>query len=126
LFDLGRIKAFSSLESLERDGLIIDPAFTPQVMVLLGLVPVHFSVRTPKGQRVYKEVSVRASYWSLDIARGKRANGKTFTDFDFQLRGISVVRKAIEMMARVYLQSEEQNRRDKGLPVLEHQNPDFD
>lgn len=51
-------KTREALAFLEHEGLAIDPAFAPGLMVLTGLIPVHFSIRTPKGQRIYKEFSV--------------------------------------------------------------------
>jgi hypothetical protein len=106
-----------SLAFLEREGLVIDPAFTPELMVLAGLVPMHFSVRTPKGQKVYREIRVNAPMWSLDITRGNK-NDRPFTDVEFRFRGIEIVRKAIIAMATQYLDSEEELRRSKGQPVL--------
>jgi hypothetical protein len=102
---------------LEEEGLVIDPAFTPEFMILLGLVPMHFSVRTPKGERVYREIRVNAPLWSLDVTRGSKG-GRPHTDFEFRFRGIEIVRKAITAMATQYLESEEKIRIDKGKPVL--------
>jgi hypothetical protein len=83
---------------LEEEGLAVDPAFTPELMVLAGLVPMHFSVRTPKGERIYREIRVNAPRWSLDITRGSKG-GQPHTDFEFRFRGIEIVRKAIAAMA---------------------------
>jgi hypothetical protein len=43
-------KTRDALAFLEREGLAIDPAFAPGLMVLTGLIPVHFSIRTPKAR----------------------------------------------------------------------------
>jgi hypothetical protein len=110
-------KTNDALAFLEREGLAIDPAFTPELMILAGLIPMHFSVRTPKGERIHKEISVNAPLWSLDIVRGTRAE-RPYTDFEFKFRGIEIVRKALTAMASHYLESEETTRRTRGQPVL--------
>lgn len=110
-------KTEEALGFLEEEGLAVDPAFTPELMVLAGLVPMHFSVRTPKGERVYREIKVNAPLWSLDITRGSK-NGRPYTDVEFRFRGIEIVRKAITAMATHYLESEERVRRGEGQPVL--------
>lgn len=111
-------KTKEALGFLEEQDLAIDPAFTPELMVLVGLVPMQFSVRTPKGERIYREIKVNAPLWSLDISQGNK-NGENFTDVEFRIRGIEIVRKAITAMATEYLESEEDNRRRKGQPVLQ-------
>jgi len=110
-------KTRDALDFLEQEGLAIDPAFAPGLMVLTGLIPVHFSIRTPKGQRIYKEICVNAPYWSLKIARGRNEDGP-FNDVDFRFRGIEIVKKAITAMATQYLDSEEEGRRRNGQPVV--------
>jgi len=115
--EMAQSKAREAFTFLEEEGLVVDPAFTPELMVLAGLVPMHFSVRTPKGDRVYREIKVNAPLWSLDITRGSKG-GQPHTDFEFRFRGIEIVRKAITAMATQYLESEEKIRRGKGQPVL--------
>jgi hypothetical protein len=119
-------KTRDALAFLEHEGLAIDPAFAPGLMVLTGLIPVHFSIRTPKGQRIYKEICVNAPYWFLKIHRGRNADGP-FNDVDFRFRGIDIVKKAITAMATQYLDSEEEDRRRNGQPVVRrHQAPQLD
>jgi hypothetical protein len=115
-----------ALQFLEEEGLAFDPGFTPGLVVLAGLIPMQFSVRTPKGERIYREIKINAPMWSLDIGRGRR--GEThFTEVDFTFRGILIVRKAITAMASQYLDSEEDMRRAKGERVLKRKGrPDFD
>ena len=38
-------------------------------MILLGLIPLRWSVRTPKGQQVYQEIKVATGLWSLEIQK---------------------------------------------------------
>jgi hypothetical protein len=119
-------KTRDALAFLEHEGLAIDPAFAPGLMVLTGLIPVHFSIRTPKGQRIYKEICVNAPYWSLKISRGRNDDGP-FNDLDFRFRGIEIVKKAITAMATQYLESEEEGRRRHGQPVVRRPRaPQFD
>jgi hypothetical protein len=119
-------KTEEAVDFLEAEGLAVDPAFTPELMVLAGLVPMHFSVRTPKGERVYREIKINAALWSLDVTRGTK-NGRPYTDVDFRLRGIEIVRKAITAMATHYLETEEKVRRNKGQPVLRRKgSPELD
>jgi len=115
--EVAQSKAQDAFSFLEDEGLAVDPAFTPELMVLAGLVPMHFSVRTPKGERVYREIKVNAALWSLDITRGTR-RGRPHTDIDFHFRGIEIVRRAITAMATQYLESEEKVRKSRGQPVL--------
>ena len=110
-------KTRDALAFLEQEGLAIDPAFAPGLMVLTGLIPVHFSIRTPKGQRIYKEICVNAPAWSLKISRGRNDDGP-FNDVDFRFRGIEIVKKAITAMATQYLDSEEEGRRRNGQAVI--------
>ncbi len=120
--DVAQDKTNEALAFLEQQGLAIDPAFTPEFMVLAGLVPMHFSVRTPKGERVYREIKVNAPLWSLDIVRGTR-NAQRYTDIEFKFRGIEIVRKAITAMATQYLESEEKVRHAKGQPTIRRKGP---
>lgn len=115
--EVARSRTDEALDFLEQEGLAIDPAFTPEFMILAGLLPMHFSVRTPKGERVHKEISINAPLWSLEIVRGARAE-RPYTDFEFKFRGIEIVRKAITAMASQYLEAEEATRRARGKPVL--------
>jgi len=124
--EIAHSKTVEALGFLEEEGLAVDPAFTPELMVLAGLVPMHFSVRTPKGERVYREIKVNAPLWSLDITRARK-NGRPYTDVEFRFRGIEIVRKAITAMATHYLEAEEKVRRSNGQPVLRRKgSPELD
>src|SRR6266851_3857291 len=103
-------KRVSENELLEDEGLTIDPAFTPELMVLAGLIPIYFSVRTPKGERIYREIAINAPMWSLNIAR-EQENHRPFTNIEFHFRRIEIVRKAITATATQYLESEASLRR---------------
>ena len=116
------LKTAEAFDFLEAEGLAIDPACTPEMMVLVGLIPMSFSVRTPKGERIYREIKVNAPLWSLDLQRGTK-NGRPFTDVEFKFRGIEIVRRAITTMAIQYLEAEEEQRRKKGQPLLKRKAP---
>lgn len=116
-FEVAQASTFEALNFLESERLAIDPAFTPELMVLAGLIPVHFSVRTPKGERIYRQIRINAPMWSLDIARGRKED-RPFTDIEFRFRGIEIVKNALTSMATQYLESEENVRRAKGQPLL--------
>jgi hypothetical protein len=107
-----------ALRLLERAGLVIDPAYTPELMVLIGLIPVHFSVRTHFGERVYREIKINAPSWCLNVSRGK-AHDQRFTDIDFRFRGVDIIRKTITSLAAEYLDAEDESRRKSGRPVLD-------
>lgn len=104
---------------LERKGWAINPGFTvfPELMVLFGLVPMQWSVRTPEGERVYREIRINAPLWSLNIDR-IRDGKKKWTDWQFNFRGISFIRGILQRFAEQYLASEEQARRLEGQPTL--------
>lgn len=121
-FGVAREKTLEALSFLEQEGLAVDPAFTPEIMVLAGLLPMHFSVRTPQGEHLYREIKVNAPMWSLDVMQGSK-NGRPYSDVEFRFRGIWIVRKAITAMAAQYLESEEGIRRDRGQPVLPRGGP---
>jgi hypothetical protein len=67
-------KTDDALTFLENAGLVIDPAFTPELVLLAGLSPMQFSVRTPKGERIYQEIKIDAPMWCLNIYRGCTKN----------------------------------------------------
>jgi hypothetical protein len=116
----------AALSYLEDNGLVVDPAFAPGLMVLAGLIPMHFSVRTPKGEKLYKEIHIDAPLWSLDIARGQKKD-RPYTDVEFRFRGIGIVRKALTAMATHYLEAEESIRRGRGQPLLKRRGtPELD
>jgi hypothetical protein len=91
-------KTERALSFLESENLAVDPVATATAMVLIGLVPVRLSVRTPKGERVHKEISISAASWSLDVKRGVD-KGQPFTDFDFHFRGIQAVKSLLLNLA---------------------------
>ncbi len=108
------------LRFLEDEGLVIDPWITGTtgVIVLLGMVPVRWSVRTPRGQRVYREISVRAGLWTLDIHKLRRGE-KQVTDWEFHFRGVNAVRRLLRGLAEEYLAIEREDRQDRGKPNVE-------
>ena len=108
-------KTDTALHRLEVGGLAFDPAFVPGLVVLAGLVPMQFSIRTPEGERIYKKVTVQAPAWSLCVELGKDGGGKKFTDIDFHFRGVQQVRHIIGVLAASYLVAQEGARRDSGL-----------
>jgi hypothetical protein len=91
---------------LDQEGLAVDPPFTPDLMVLAGLVPMHFSVRTPDGERLFREIKIDAALWSLALSRGRR-DGIPYTDVEFRFRGIEVVRNAISAIADQWLATQD-------------------
>jgi len=126
--DLGTAQRWANetLAFLEKEGLVVDPAFTPELMLLAGFVPMHFSVRTPKGERLYRQITIDAPLWYLEITRGSK-KGRPHTDVEFRFRGIEIVRKAITSMATHYLEAEEKVRRSKGQPILRRKgSPELD
>ena len=110
-------KTDDALTFLENAGLVIDPAFTPELVLLAGLSPMQFSVRTPKGERIYQEIKIDGPMWCLNIYRGSTKD-KPFTEVEFRFRGLEIVRKAIVAMATQYIESEEKLRRSEGRPCL--------
>ena len=76
------------------------------ILVLAGLFPWHCSVRTQKGEGVYRHITIKATLWSLDIAWGTK-NERAFTDTQFRLRAIGIVRTAIMAMAAHHLEAQE-------------------
>jgi hypothetical protein len=120
--DIALSKTVDSLAFLEAEGLAVDPAFTPEFMVLLGFVPMHFSVRTPKGERILRELRIDAPLWKLDIDWGTQ-DDRQFRDVRFKFRGINLVRSALTAMATNYLDSEHKIRKSKGLPTVPRRGP---
>src|SRR5439155_26250392 len=88
------------LRYLESEFLVVDPALTGTagLMVLLGLVPVRWSVRTPKGQQVYRQIKIHAVLWSLEITK-KKPGEKSGTEWDFRLRSVNVIKRALKSFA---------------------------
>ncbi|MGA7498893.1 MAG: hypothetical protein WBX00_19355 [Isosphaeraceae bacterium] len=107
------------LTFLETEQLVIDPALTGStgLMILFGLIPLRWSVRTPKGQQVYREIKVASGLWSLEIQK-KRRGEKRLTDWDFRIRGVNVVKRVLKELAEEYLRLEERDRVDEGRPGL--------
>jgi hypothetical protein len=96
---------------------VIDPAFTPELVLLAGLSPMQFSVRTPKGERIYQEIKIDAPMWCLNIYRSGTKD-KPFTEVEFRFRGIEIVRKTVAAMATQYIEAEEKLRPSEGRPCL--------
>jgi hypothetical protein len=113
-----------ALAFLENEDLAIDPVLTGALMVLAGLVPVRFSVRTPKGERVNKQYRWGALYWSLDIKKGNKT-GTPFTDIDFNFRGVHAVKNSLLSLAKDFVASEEGQRTARGKKILPRP-PDLD
>lgn len=119
-------KTAEALEFLEAEGLAIDPAFTPEFMILLGFVPMQFSVRTPKGDRIHRELKIDAPLWKLDVNWGTQGE-REFRDVHFEFRGIKLVRSALTAMATNYLEGESKIRQGKGQPTVPRRGrPTFD
>jgi len=110
-------KTDDALTFLENAGLVVDPAFTPELVLLAGVIPMQFSVRTPQGERIYQEIQIDLPMWCLNIYRGSTKN-RPFTEVEVRFRGIEIVRKAIVAMATQYIESEEELRCSKGRPYL--------
>jgi hypothetical protein len=121
-FDIAQRITLDAFDFLEAENLVIDPAFVPGMMVLLGLLPMHFSVRTQKGERVYREIKINAPLWSANFTKGLK-KGRQFTDVEFKVRGIEIVRRAITAIATQYLESEGHIRENAGHPVLKRNAP---
>lgn len=102
---------------LEREGLAIDPVFSAGLMVLAGLIPVHFSVRTPKGEDVHREIKVNATLWSLSLTK-IATKEKSFTDVEFKFRTVGLVRKMIQAVAKEFIEGEEEARVNDRKPIL--------
>jgi hypothetical protein len=120
--EVARSRTQMALAFLEDEGLAVDPVFAPGLMVLAGLVPVHFSVRTPKGDRILRGVKIHAPMWSLEVqkvSQGDHAN----LDFDFRFRAVAMIRSALTALAAQYLDSEEGTRWSKGKPILKPSGP---
>ncbi|KAA0141025.1 hypothetical protein FYZ48_07060 [Gimesia chilikensis] len=109
-----------TFRALENNGLVIDPGITGAagIMVLLGLVPVRWCVRTPKGQRVLREVRIRAGLWSLDMQQVRKGK-KISTDWDLNIRGVDFTKKVLTMFCKEYLATEVRERDRLGLPNIE-------
>jgi hypothetical protein len=92
------------LSNLEKVGLVRDPWSTGAagVMVLAGLVPVRWSVRTPMGQNIYRDIKIKAGLWTLDIKKYRRGK-KKWTDWDFNFRGYRTVRRLLKVFAEDFL-----------------------
>jgi hypothetical protein len=104
-------------QKLEQEGLAIDPGFTPELMVLVGLVPMQFSVRTPQGEDVIRRISIKAPLWRLEIDRIKRGR-KMINDWQFEMRGVNFVRSVIKTLAEQYITSENEARQESKQPYL--------
>jgi hypothetical protein len=117
-----RRKTAEALETLEKLSLVVDPACTSALMVLVGLIPVHFSVRTQPGEGIYREMKINAPAWCLNVSR-RRDRGKTSTDLEFRFRGVDIIRKVITSLAAEYLDAEDGWRSERGRPLLERGGP---
>jgi hypothetical protein len=102
---------------LEDDGLIVDPGFlTPELVLLFGLMPMQWSVRTPQGEKVYRRIRINAPLWTLEIDRRRDRRAKT--DWAFEFRGLAFVRNLMRTAAEQYLAAEDASRREHGRPRL--------
>lgn len=103
-------RAIIALDTLEEDGLVIDPGITETgLVVLAGLVPIRWSVRTPRGEDVYREIKIQAPFWDIRIQK-RRRGPKKWSDWDFNIRGLHVVKKVLRLLAEEYLEAEEEIR----------------
>lgn len=109
-----------AFQTLEDRGLVVDPGFTPDplLIILLGMLPVQWSVRTLEGERILRQINVVAPLWSLRIATAKRG-GRPNRDWEFELRGINFIRNLLTTMAQHYLNSEFNSRHGDDKPTLE-------
>jgi hypothetical protein len=119
---IAKDKTEKAFAFLEQRGLVVDPAFAPGLMVLAGLFPMHFSIRTPMGERVYREIRINAPMWSLRILRGRKKD-RLYTDIELDIRGIDLVRTVLTAMATKFLDSEEALRLRRGQPVIRRPGP---
>ena len=83
------------------------------LMVLAGLVPIRWSVRTPRGEDVYREIKIHAPFWDVRIQK-RRQGRKKWSDWDFNIRGLHVVKKVLRLLAEEYLETEEETRVQSG------------
>jgi hypothetical protein len=114
-----------ALQKLEREGLLVDPWFMPlpsefpqEAVLLFGLIPMQWSVRTNAGERVYREIRIDAPLWSLSIDRVREGRRKPFTNWSLNIRGVSFIRSLLRRAALAYLGIEEQTRREESRSML--------
>ena len=88
-------RSAAALQDLERAGLVYDPGFVPSLdlIVLLGLLPMQFSARTPKGEKVLRKYHVAAPLWTLEVEQHTRA-GHPLTDWAFEFPWDSVCQRS--------------------------------
>mgnify|MGYP000542093375 CR=1 FL=1 len=107
-----------ALKRLESMGLVVDPAILDDgLIVLVGLVPVSWSVRTKPGEEIAREVRVRAAFWDLEIERRTPKAGKPYKNWAFNLRGMNHVKRIIKAITKEYIKTEDSLRESEGLPT---------
>jgi hypothetical protein len=100
------------LNYLEQNGLAVDPIGTPELMVLVGFIPMHFSVRTKKGEKLYREFKLNAPYWRLGWTWG---DGR-LVELDADLQVVLVVRKLLEVFGQSAAEEDRRARDRYDLP----------
>jgi hypothetical protein len=103
---------------LEMRELAVDPFYTPELMVLLGFVPVHFSVRTKRGERVYREVKMNAPYLSARASWEKSKSGKREFNFEYSIRLVQIVRAALNALGVTCAEQELIERERDSRPIV--------
>lgn len=101
----------NAMKSLQDKGLIIDPPWLQgfgfgitTFVILLGSIPMNFSIRTEKGENLVKQVIIRAPFWRATYEN--RGNSKKF---EFNQNITKFVIDGIRYMAREYLKATEKN-----------------
>lgn len=102
------------LASLEQKGWIVDPVVTMSGMLIfaVGLIPMQMSVRTDEGERLARQIHLTAPLWSFYLR--EEAGEDHYREWAFNLRGIHVVRKMLELAAREFIRGEEESREQNG------------
>jgi DNA-binding transcriptional LysR family regulator len=103
---------------LEDRRLAVDPFYTPELMVLLGFVPVHFSVRTERGERVYRELKINAPYLTARASWEKGQSGKQAFKFEYSIRLVQIVRAALNGLGVTCAEQELVEREAHGRPIV--------
>lgn len=112
-------RCWDTFETLERENLAVDPGFllSPELVVLFGLIPMQWSVRTAQGDSVYRRIKINAPFWSLSIDKTSRGD-QLKNDWHFEIRGINYVRSLLRTAAEQYLYGEDAARRSSHRPRL--------
>ncbi|MEM1228800.1 MAG: hypothetical protein AAGJ40_24205 [Planctomycetota bacterium] len=115
-------RAEEALRRLEQHGLIVDPAFAGAegAVVLLGLIPVRFSNRTGRGDRVFRELKIQAALWDLTYESHQATRGKKYErNWSVNIRGVRFIRGLLTDMAKRFLDSEAVDKQNHDEPMME-------